>query len=278
MAGPANGESLACKYCTRGEEWASPGIGFRGKALQCWKNGVPAETFTTTPAHGFTGYYQNVVLEENYELFDGPTSMGTCTVTTTFSHDGAAIIEVPPTTIEDIDDLCESSPYTPVFVDSTLNPTGEITDADLSSYLLSEIDNLAWMTADDLPAIILASGSGYSIGSASAAGRKLEYFASVHLDALGISDSAVCVGLPAFNGIDVLEFDNAANEVPKTYSCTWEPVPFEFQAGGPFTLNSGSWIPLPFNDVALWNVDLTAEMTAQRYNLNYICEVIPIGV
>lgn len=173
----------SCFGCSYTPEWwyAGRSVGF--KYAEAYKNGIDEATISRTEPDSLAGYYQELTLEDVYNVTNEEMDdLGTETVTTVYSRTGDPVIDHLPDeiTVDITDPRSPGLIYN--FDHSTLSGAGAIEDADLYNGLRGFIGAAAWTSSDDSPgAGLLPTGSGYLevTGAGSAWGRQLCYAPTV---------------------------------------------------------------------------------------------------
>lgn len=172
----------SCFGCSYTPDWwyAGRSVGF--KYAEAYKNGIDEATIPRTEPDSLAGYYQELTLEDVYNVTNEEMDdLGTETVTTVYSRTGDSVIDHLPDEITvDITDA-RSPGLIYNFDHSTLSGAGAISDADLYDGLRGFIDAAAWTASLNPGAGFLPTGSGYLAvtGAGSAWGRQLCYAPTV---------------------------------------------------------------------------------------------------
>lgn len=173
----------SCFGCSYTPEWWYAGFSVGFKYAEAYKNGIDEATISRTEPDSLAGYYQELTLEDVYNVTNEEMDdLGTETVTTVYSLTGDPVIDHLPDEIT-VDITDPRSPGLIYHFDhSTLSGAGEISDADLYAGLRGFIDSSAWTSSDDSPGRgLFPEGSGYPevTGASSAWGRQLCYAPTV---------------------------------------------------------------------------------------------------
>lgn len=245
----------SCFGCSYTPEWwyAGRSVGF--KYAEAYKNGIDEATISRTEPDSLAGYYQELTLEDVYNVTnEAMDDLGTETVTTVYSRTGDPVIDHLPDeiTVDITDPRSPGLIYN--FDHSTLSGAGKISDGDLYNKLREFIGAAAWTTSDDSPGQgLLPTGSGYLevTGASSAWGRQLCYAPNVgtpNVGNIGLVNTNPKDGMTLNAWVDVYIYDALTEET------TIERSSFDLvfdQSTGYFTepgelLTTGS---LPFNNI-----------------------------
>lgn len=254
-----------CPACSEVDVWVDAGLALQGRRSEGYANGRLASSIETTPPHGLTGVYQHLEWTQNYDVFaPGGTPSGTCSVVITYDYVGELVIPTPPvhgagTSGGGCSSLGEG--YYTEFTDSTLTGSGEITEAELISYVNDNFGE--WLAAELVPG--LDSGSGLTVSTGYAVGLQMRYQLQAGFEDFYEGVSIVPVA-PIITLTDLIAVETSSdareNEIKKAVEYTAENYPL-------FRQTSNAFLSLPYEQDVYWQISYRT----LRFNLAGIIDI-----
>lgn len=267
-----------CECCEKPPEiWVSLGTAVRVKAALGRAGGEAVDGIVTDPPHGYSGYYQNFTYSAFYEAYEGGVLVATAYSGYSVSYSCDPVISglLNPEDYRQVETWdTRTEGYSWAVVSSALyNVSGEITKADMVSYLFNEMDAMSWVGIDSLEWATSLPGSGYVAGAGSGESLRIQWQGQWGFEPLSVDlEPHTCwTRVPhrhPFYSAYFIESNGSDEEervIPVMYHCdpprtgTWT----ESGSGNP---NEGPWYELPCLEDEFWDVGVK-EGTLSRFNV-----------
>lgn len=264
---------------------AAPTISKIGRSATAQANAREVTLISTSPPHGFTGWYQHVTYTEYWNLFE-TTSGGTSLIQTdtygyVLDYTGGKVIS------EDDSPTFTNTPF-----DTRITPgvgqfyefdyselsglSGNVTDSDVGDFLLANLSD--WGPLADIPQTgLIGSGLIYTDAGGNALQVKWRPDAIILPNEDGpvvgecVSDECFTMRGITYNVYDAIGVDGGE----ESWDLPWWPIPKTWSANDPGTEApfAGGFIELPFERDQQWVAELTEASIALVMDVAYVCDV-----